>query len=118
MPPLLYRSASGTAASMTPRPGKDTEGPKRGLSFFETIGRVPGRGAIKVLVVDAAKIGAPLGTEDHGDGHLSLVPHTTDGSIDDDALREWAQARGGAATHPLTQKVLDAVVQVLQKGEA
>jgi hypothetical protein len=79
---------------------------------------VPGAGLVKVVVVDADKLSFPLGIEDHGDGHVSVVPRRADGSIDDEALDQWAASRGGGAPHPLTQKVLEAVVRVLERGEA
>jgi hypothetical protein len=96
---------------MTPRPEKDTEGDKRGLSAFDQAALVPGAPGeqVKVQVIDTDKLPAPLGFVAHGDGHVSIVPKTA-GAIDDDALRAWAATREAEEPSDLTKKLLAAVV--------
>lgn len=106
---------------MTPRPGRDTLGDKRGLSAFEEQDRVPGAPGelVKVQVIDTEKLEPPLSCVRHGDGHVSIVPMKS-GAIDDDALLAWAASRDAEQPADLTKNVLAAVVKqekVLKKEE-
>lgn len=114
MPRLAYRAASGTDDSFTPRPGKDTLGPKRGLSTFETLDRVPDG---RVHAIDLDLLGPPLQGIPNGGGHVSIVPVTASGEVDDEKLEEWAKYRMTGKRHPYTQMVLDARVGEDVKGE-
>ncbi len=82
--------------------------------FVDTTGFPVGT---KLRVIESDRLAKPLEFQDHGDGHVSIVPRTEDGTIDDAALREWAATRSAQKPHDLTQKVLDAVVEVLEKKE-
>jgi hypothetical protein len=116
----IYRASSGTARTMTPRPDRDTQGDKRGLSAFERPEFVPGAPGerVKVQVIETDNLAAPLGLIRHGDGHVSIVPVTPAQEIDDAALAAWAATRDAEETGDLTKKVLAAVVgqeKVLKK---
>ena len=97
----IYRNATGTADSLTPRPGID-DAVGGGLSFFNSVDRLrPG----KFVEVDPAKfnhLGAIL--DNPVTGHVSVGPaaHAS--------LVEWAATRQTGSVHPLTQELLNAVV--------
>lgn len=96
---------------MTPRPEKDTEGDKRGLSAFDDARLVPGAPGeqVKVQVIETGRLPAPLGFVAHADGHVSIVPKAA-GEIDDAALVAWAATREAEEPSNLTKKLLAAVV--------
>lgn len=45
-------------------------------------------------------------------GHVAIVPVDAAGAVDQQLLDQWAASRGQAPPHPLTQAVLDAIVEV------
>jgi hypothetical protein len=108
LPRLVFRSASGTPKSLTPRQ-RDTDGPKPGLSAFLHVADVPGRRPTKVQVIDVDRVRIPLAVTIDGK-HASIVPVLSGGGIDRRALEEWAAARDTENIHEFTQLVLDAVV--------
>jgi hypothetical protein len=108
MPRSVFRTASGTDDSFTPRPGKDTEGPKRGLSTFDSPEKAPAGRAHKI---DLDLLKPPLGAIADGHGHISIVPLTEEGVTDDEKLREWAKFRKTGQQHPFTKIVLEARVE-------
>lgn len=112
---LVYRSASGTAGSLTPRPGKDTEGPKRGLSSFTTAAAAPKSSRLQVIDLDLLPPHL-CGIAD-GDGHVSIAPVRPDGTIDDERLREWASQRQAGPRHAFTDAILRAIVDVKEPND-
>jgi hypothetical protein len=106
---LVYRTASGTDDSFTPRPGRDTEGPKRGLSTFDTAAAAP-KGRRHVIDLDRLPPGLK-GIRDEN-GHVSIVPVTEAGMVDDVRLCEWAACRGTGRRHDFTEAVLRARIAV------
>lgn len=108
---LVYRSGSGTDDSFTPRPGPapakdDTVGPKRGLSTFDSPDKLPP--GTRKHKIDLDLLTPPLGARPTPDGHVSIVPLTPAGEVDDVALKNWARARKSGQQHPFTKIVLDA----------
>jgi hypothetical protein len=83
-PAALYRFGSATDDALTPRPGKDTIA-------------APG------VPDDPAQGGQP--------GHGVIAPLDGRGKVDQAMLDEWASSRGSGRRHPLTQAVLDAIVE-------
>jgi hypothetical protein len=119
---VVYRLGPFRATNFTPRPGKDTvgrPGQAPGLSTFEVIrlGRKD-----KAQVIDLALLQPPLQAipDDPGadgtPGHVSIVPVDDTGAVDQQLLDAWASWRIQSSIHPLTQIVMDAVVQQDLKG--
>jgi RHS repeat-associated protein len=104
----IYRSASGTADSLTPRPGID-DLPGGGLSFFNSLEN-PGVQPGKYVSVDVSRLNT-LGAffDNNPPGHVTVRPQTLG------QLREWASTRGTGQIHPLTQELLDANLQIGKK---
>jgi len=104
----VYRSATGTNASMTPRLNKDTEGPRRGLSAHinpeEAISRKENPQKHRVLGIDVGALRELQAFQDET-GHVSLRPAT------DELLRAWAESRDDEEhPHQLTQEVQAAII--------
>ncbi len=97
-PNRLYRSASGSADSLTPRPGKD-DVPGGGLSFFDSKEnpRVkPG----KVVEIDPKQLSSlQVRMDDDPPGHVTVYPKSYA------ALQEWAATRGTGWVHQLTLEI-------------
>ena len=109
---FVYRSASGTDDSFTPRPGPapakdDTVGSKRGLSTFDRPDRFSDQD--RVQEIDLERLSGPLRGLRDVDGHVSIVPVNSSGAVDDAALKEWASFRKSGRQHPFTKIVRDAV---------
>jgi hypothetical protein len=115
---LVYRRGRLTESTFTPRPGIDTAsrpGQAPGLSTFETLSLRRGEVA---QVIEVALLQPPLravpddvaagGTP----GHVSITPVDAAGGVDQRLLEDWAATRGRSPTHPLTDNVLQAVVQI------
>jgi len=115
---LVYRRGRLTEKTFTPRLGSDTvwrPGQAPGLSTSETLSLRRGEIA---QVIDVALLQPPLraipddvaagGTP----GHVSITPVDGAGGVDQQLLDEWAATRGHSAAHPLTGKVMQAVVQI------
>jgi hypothetical protein len=81
--PRLFRSASGTPDSLTPRPGID-DGLDGGLSFFDSIEN-PGVKPGKVVEVAPNRLRSlQVKMDDDPPGHISVRPESHD------ALQNWA----------------------------
>lgn len=99
---LIYRSASGTPASMTPR-AADTKGLSAANSLENAL---PGKNQI----IDTSKLKNLCAICDNAKtGHVSIAPK------DASQLQGWINSRGGTATHPLTKELMDAVVGTVKK---
>jgi hypothetical protein len=114
---IVYRSGALTRDNFTPRPERDTQsrpGQEPGLSTFESFESGSGR---KYQKIDLSRLKPPLqGFPDDPaqggtPGHVSIAPADAAGKVDQEQLEEWAATRGTQRTHPLTQIVLDAVVE-------
>ncbi|TWP30471.1 RHS repeat-associated core domain-containing protein [Apibacter muscae] len=93
---IVYKMASGTPDSMTPRPGKDTTS---GISF--SLDKPEG----KYQAVDVAKLNG-TGLEainDHG-SHVSIRPEN---DPDFKKLNEWASTRQIGEIHPYTESLMN-----------
>jgi RHS repeat-associated protein len=101
---LVYRGGSDQAKNFTPRPTQDTEGPKRGLSTFQSPERALGRDGRKAQAIDVSKLGPNLeAVLNDEQGHVSIRPKNDPAG---DKLRAWAQLREQAhAPNPLADEV-------------
>ena len=99
---LIYRSASGTPASMTPRAAN-----VNGLSAANSLDNaLPG----KNQVIDTSKLSNLCAVCDNlATGHVSITP------IDATQMQGWINSRGATDIHPLTQELLDAVIGTVKK---
>jgi RHS repeat-associated protein len=84
---IIYRSASGTVASMTPRPDKDIEGYKRGLSFQFT----KPSGSYYVTRLEEINYTGTLVAIPDGPDHISVRPIPDDSN--NTRLKQWAATR-------------------------
>jgi len=107
--PRIFRSASGSPDSMTPRPGID-DVPGGGLTFWDSVDPIsPGS---KYAEVDTSLLQALRPIPDgNPPGHVTVRPQT------DGMLQEWAASRGTGVVHPLTQELLDSVVRMGRKPQ-
>lgn len=102
---LLYRRGSKFPDNFTPRPGIDVDG----LSFFDSLEKAADPGE-KAQVIDADRLRSLTGTpSEPPPGHVTLSPN------DVTRLSEWAATRGTGAIHPLTQEILDAIVDTVRR---
>jgi len=103
---MMYRNASGTADSLTPRPGIDDIA-GGGLSFWNSLDALnPG----KYVVVDASKLQQLKAVLDNNPiGHITVSPATLQ------ELQAWAATRGSGIVHGFTQELLNALVSILKK---
>ena len=106
IPPKVYRGGSATPDNLTPRPGVDTTG----LSTFDNLEAATPPGG-KAQVIDTSKLQPPLmATPDAPPpGHVSIGPQ------DPASIAEWAATRGTGQIHPLTQAIMDAIVDVVKR---
>jgi RHS repeat-associated protein len=102
----VYRGGSATPANLTPRPGRDTEGLKRGLSTFDTPEKAAKPGE-KYQVIDVSKLGPELEAFKTPDGHVSIRPSNDANNV---KLNQWASTRGADPPSPLTTAVQDSIV--------
>lgn len=103
----LYREASGTNPSMTPRPHADVvpRAPaQHALLSFSTV--QPSSG--KFVAIDGAKLEGTglIAVRDSASGHVSVFPVDSNGRCDLTRLREWADSRATGRDHELTEKLL------------
>jgi hypothetical protein len=114
---LVYRSGSARDDNLTPRPGKDTagkQGQAPGLSTFTTLEQAVLAGG-KAQVIDLDLLGSPLhgypdevGFEGAVEGHVSIAPARSNGSVDHELLAEWAWTRNSEHSHWLTELIKQA----------
>jgi uncharacterized protein RhaS with RHS repeats len=99
---LIYRAASGTPASMTPR-AVDA----KGLSAADSLANaLPGKNQI----IDTSKFKSLCAVCDNSaTGHVSITPK------DMSQMQGWINSRGGVEAHPLTRELMDAVVGTVKK---
>jgi RHS repeat-associated protein len=107
----VYRGGPPTPKNFTPRPGID----KDGLSTFDTpdLAAKPGD---KVQVIDPTKLKNLFARKDDSPpGHVTITPK------DPSQAGPWADSRPGldqgGPIHPLTQELLDAVVDQIRLGK-
>ena len=98
---IIYRNATGSPSSLTPRPGID-DVPGGGLSFFNNIDKLnPG----KYVAIDASKLQKLTAVFDNNPpGHVTVTPSTLS------ELQAWAATRGTEVIHQLTQELINLVV--------
>jgi RHS repeat-associated protein len=94
---IIYRNASGTPASLTPRPGVD-DIPGGGLSFWNSVDKL---NSGKYISIDASKLENLIAILDEDlPGHIIVIPSTFA------ELQEWAATRGTETVHALTQELI------------
>ncbi|MDF3822736.1 hypothetical protein P3G55_22755 [Leptospira sp. 96542] len=99
---LIYRSASGTPDSMTPRE-KDANGLSAANSLENAL-------TGKNQVIDTSKFKDLCATCDNPKtGHVSITPK------DMSQMQDWIDSRGGTEVHPLTRELMDSVVDTVKK---
>lgn len=99
---LIYRAASGTPTSMTPR-AVDSKGLSAANSLASAL---PGRNQ----VIDTSKLKNLCAVCDNPKtGHVSITP------IDLRQMQGWINSRGGTEVHPLTRELMDAVIGTVKK---
>ena len=99
---LVYRAASGTPKSMTPRPTD-----VKGLSAANSLeNALPG----KNQVIDTSRLNNLCAVCDNPKtGHVSIMP------TDKSQMQGWMDSRFGTEVHPLMQELMDAVIDVVKK---
>ncbi|MDT0487244.1 hypothetical protein [Streptomyces doebereineriae] len=104
VPRYVYRGASGTYQSMTPRPD-DAEG----LSSWDKPNRIRG----KVQIIDTQKLGDDLEAVPDGGGHVSVRPK------DMSEMEGWIASRATAndSPHPFTEVLKDAIIDASEIAE-
>jgi hypothetical protein len=99
----VYRSASGTPASMTPRP-QDA----KGLSASINLDSFPS--GSKIQAIDTSKLTNLCAVCDNPKtGHVSISPKDTT------QMQGWIDSRTSPNTHSLTQELMNAVTGVIKK---
>lgn len=100
---LIYRSASGTAQSMTPRLIDIN-----GLSAATTLESKALSG--KIQIIDTSRLKDLCAVCDNPvTGHVSIFPR------DMGSMPGWIKSRGGSEIHPLTQELMNAIVGSTRK---
>jgi hypothetical protein len=102
----IYRAASGTPDSVTPRPGID-DLPGGGVSFWSSVAHLsPG----KYIEVDPGRLRDLIARFDgNPPGHVTVAPPSSA------LLADWAATRGTGVIHPLTQELLGAITRLGRK---
>lgn len=96
---FVYRGGSGTPTNLTPRPNDIG-----GLSG--NVNPMPG----KNQVIDTSKLDQLCAVCDNPKtGHVSIKPK------DMSQMQGWIDSRGSGTTHPLTQELMDAVVDQVKR---
>jgi RHS repeat-associated protein len=106
---MVYRGGSRTDDNLTPRPGRDTQGEKRGLSTWDSLDKAARPGE-KAQVIDPSKL-SRLETHRQADGHVSIRPATQA------ELDAWAATRGSGQGHPSTDEVRGAIVGEVRRPQ-
>ncbi|WP_228350881.1 MULTISPECIES: RHS repeat-associated core domain-containing protein [Limnobaculum] len=104
----IYRGASGTASSVTPRPGTDDVRKDKppGLSAALTTDKLSPGDKYVELDVATLRAGGLEVINDKADGHVTIrLPDDPE----DEKLKEWAATRGDEENHDATSCVLSSV---------
>jgi hypothetical protein len=121
---FIFRRGARTAKNFTPRPGKDTgsqEGQAPGLSAYDAIALDVGDKAQKIAL---SRLKAPLAAvpddaaQGGEPGHVTITVLDASGKVDQQLLEEWAASRDQGAEHPLTQLLLEAVVEEVARRQS
>ncbi len=100
---LIYRAASGTPSSLTPRLVD-----VNGLSAATSLESKALSG--KIQIIDTSKLTNLCAICDNlATGHVSIYPKNMG------MMPGWISSRGGTEIHPLTQELMDAVVGTARK---
>lgn len=117
---IVYRRGGLTGRNFTPREDdlEGEPGAAAGLSTNESLPQgVKGHAIDLALLPPGLRAFADDPAEAGGEaGHVSIVPVNPQGEIDHEALERWAQARESGEDHPLTQLLLEAVVEKNVRG--
>lgn len=106
---LVYRRGSKFSDNLTPRSGIDLDG----LSTFDSLKRAVNPGE-KAQVIDTTRLRLLTAVANSPpEGHVSLTLLPSD-SV---RLAEWAATRGTGTIHPLTQDILDAIVDTVRRSK-
>jgi RHS repeat-associated protein len=105
---VVYRGGPPTSTNLTPRPIKDTTGPRAGLSVSTIVDEIVDPGG-KYQIIDPGRLKDLEVTYTPGPyspGHHSVVPK------DITRLDEWASTRDllGPTIHPFTRELMDAII--------
>jgi hypothetical protein len=104
---LVYRRGSKFPDNLTPRLGIDLDG----LSTFDTLDKAVAPGG-KAQVIDTSKLQRLTAVPtDDPPGHVALMPVPADVNL----MQAWASTRGSETIHPLTQEILDAIVDTVRR---
>jgi hypothetical protein len=99
---MIYRSATGTAKSMTPRL-RDVNGLSAANSLKNALSG-------KNQIIDPSKFNNLKAMCDNPNtGHVSITPK------DMSQMQDWINSRAGVDVHPLTQELLDSVIGTVNK---
>lgn len=104
---LVYRRGSKFPDNLTPRPGIDLDG----LSTFVSLEAAVSPGG-KAQVLDTEKLrqlSAVPTADPPGHVVLTVVPSNPQ------LLQAWSATRGSGIVHPLTQELLDAIVDTVRR---
>ena len=103
-PRLVYRGGSAQPDNLTPRPGVDTTG----LSTYGNPAAAAPNGG-KVQVIDTSQLKLVQAFPDAPPpGHVSLAPG------DARLIEPWAATRGTGEVSPLTQDIVNAIIDTLR----
>jgi len=101
----IYRNASGTADSMTPRPGVDDvrKGSRLpGLSAATSVDGLDSGKYVELDVAHACSCGLDV-IHDKSDGHVTIRPRN---DPNDERLKSWSATRGIGRPHLYTEGLL------------
>ena len=104
----IYRNASGTADSMTPRPGVDDvrKGSRLpGLSAATSVGGLDSGKYVELDVAHACSCGLDV-IHDKPDGHVTIRPAN---DPNDEKLKSWSATRGTGKPHSYTESLLGGI---------
>jgi RHS repeat-associated protein len=104
----VYRSASGTADSMTPRPGVDDvrKGSRSpGLSAATSIDGLDSGKYVELDIAHACSCGLDV-IHDKADGHVTIRPAN---DPNDEKLKSWSATRGTGKPHSYTEGLLGGI---------
>jgi hypothetical protein len=114
---VVFRGGSATNQALTPRPGRDTVAPSGQQPGLSVEDAMPAAGKAQGIAVDLLKPPLMYFPDDFAkggtQGHGVIAPTDGSGNVDQTALEEWASCRETQqdAAHPLTQIVIDAIVE-------